>query len=155
VRNALIAAVLVVGTSPAFAQNARVGDIEIAHAWAPAMAAAELTNSAVYMSLADIGTKPDELVSASSPVAQKVELHVFGVENRIYGMHSVDAIEVSPGAAPTILRPGGAHVMLKGLNRPLKTGESFPLSLTFKNAGKVQIEVRVEGPQAALATGAN
>jgi periplasmic copper chaperone A len=79
-------ALLVCGTSAAFAQNAHIGDIEITHAWAPEMAKNKLTNSAAYIRLADIGTKPDELISASSPVAQKVELHVFGVENGIYRM---------------------------------------------------------------------
>jgi copper(I)-binding protein len=145
-----IAAVLLAfGTSAAFAQNARVGDIEISNAWAPVMTTGSPANSAAYMRLADTGTKSDELVSASSPVAEKVELHVFDVKNGGYGMHPVDAIEVTPGAASTVLRPGGAHVMLEGIKRPLKAGEHFPLSLTFKNAGKVQVEVRVESPQAA------
>jgi periplasmic copper chaperone A len=108
-------------------------------------------NSAVYMRLTDLGINPDELVSASSPFAQKVELHVFAIQNKIYGMQPVDAIKVSPGAAATVLRPGGAHVMLEGLKQPLRAGESIPLSLTFKNAGKAQIEVRVESPQAAMA----
>jgi copper(I)-binding protein len=53
------------------------------------------------------------LISASSPVAKKVEL--FDVENGVYGMHRVDAIQVSRGAVATVLRPGGAHVMLEGL----------------------------------------
>jgi periplasmic copper chaperone A len=145
------AAVLALATGTALAQSDRVGDIRIAGAWAPAMTAAKLTNSAAYMSLTDIGTKPDELISASSPVAQKVELHAFTVENGVYGMHRVDGIEVSPGAAETVLRPGGAHVMLEGLKQPLKAGESFHLSLTFKNAGEIRIEVRVVSPQTAIA----
>ena len=49
----------------------------------------KLTNSAAYMRLTDQGTKADELISASTPVAQKVELHVFNVENGVYGMHPV------------------------------------------------------------------
>ena len=69
------------------------------------------------------------------------------VENGVYGMHSVHAIEVSPGAASTILRPGGAHVMLEGLKQPLKIGETFPLTLTFKNAGQLRVEVEVQSPR--------
>ena len=78
-------------------------------------------------------------------------LHVFDVRNGVYGMRAVEGIEVTPGAAGTILRPGGAHVMLEGLKHPLKTGDRFPLSLTFKNAGKVQFEVTVEGAPEATA----
>ena len=81
-----------------------------------------------------------------------MELHVFNVENGVYGMHPVHAIEVSPGAASTVLQPGGAHVMLEGLKQPLKVGETFPLSLTFKKAGQLRIEVRVESPQTAMAS---
>jgi periplasmic copper chaperone A len=146
-RLALATAALAFGISAAWAQSTKIGDIAIAHPWAPAAT----TNSAAYMGLVDTGSLPDQLVSASSPLADKVELHVFDVENGVYGMHPVHAIEVTPGAAATILRPGSAHVMLKGLKRPLKAGETFPLSLTFKNAGKVQIEVSVKGPQQVAA----
>lgn len=140
-------------SSTAWAQNTKVGNIEIDHAWAPAASTA--SNSAAYMRLVDTGAKPDQLVSASSPVAQKVLLHVFSVENGIYGMHPVSAIGVMPGSAVTILRPGSAHVMLEGLKQPLKSGESFRLSLVFKNAGKVQIDVPVRSPEEALAQATN
>jgi periplasmic copper chaperone A len=141
----LAAAVLALGIGTACAQSNKAGDVEISHPWAPA--ANKFSNSAAYMRLVDAGTAPDELISATSPVANKVELHVFDVANGVYGMHPVHAIEVSPGAAATILRPGSAHVMLEGLKQPLKAGERFPLSLTFKNAGKIQVEVPVEGPK--------
>lgn len=149
----LAVALLGLGISAAFAQQAKVGTIEVDNAWAPA--ANKTANDAAYMRLVGLGAKPDELVSATSPVAQKVELHVFDVRNGVFGMHPVDGIEVAPGAAATVLRPGGAHVMLEGLNRPLKAGESFPLSLTFKNAGQVQVEVSVRGRSAVVGQGAN
>jgi hypothetical protein len=41
--------------------------------------------------------------------------------------------------------------MLEGLKQPLNAGETFPLTLTFKNAGQLRVEVRVESPQAAMA----
>ena len=152
---AIAAALLLFGVGAAFAQTYKVGDIEVAHPWAPPMTGPKLTNSAAYMRLIDRGTVSDQLVSATSPVAQKVELHVFNVENGIYGMHPVHAIEVSPGAASTVLQPGGAHVMLEGLKQPLKAGETFPLSLTFKNAGQLRVAVRVESPQIAEASGSD
>jgi periplasmic copper chaperone A len=148
---ALATALLAIGAGAAYAQNAKVGNIEVAHPWAPVMTDTVLTNSAAYMTLTDRGTAPDELISASSPIAQKVELHVFGVENGVYGMHRVDAIQVSPGTAATVLWPGGAHVMLEGLKQPLKIGESFPLSLTFKTAGELRIQVEVRSPPNVVA----
>ena len=154
-RIAIATALVVLVVGAASAQTDKVGDIVVAHPWAPPMTGPKLTNSAAYMRLTDQGTKPDELISASTPVAQKVELHVFNVENGIYGMHPVHAIEVSPGAASTVLQPGGPHVMLEGLKQPLKAGETFPLSLTFKNAGQLRVAVRVESPQIAEASGSD
>jgi copper(I)-binding protein len=43
-----------------------------------------------------------------------------------------------------VLKPGGMHIMLMHLAKPLKVGESFPATLTFENAGTVTITVPVE-----------
>jgi len=146
---AIVAAVLGLSAATVFAQTDTKGDIEVSHPWAAATTETKLTDSAVYMSLTDRGTRPDQLVAASSPVAQKAELHVFDVANGVYGMHQVDAMAISPGAASTVLRPGGAHVMLKSLKRPLHAGTTFPLTLTFQNAGALTIQVPVESPPPA------
>lgn len=153
-RLAIAAALLALGASAAWAQSDRIGSIEVSNPWAPATGST-LTNTAVYLSLTDVGTKSDELVGASSAVAQKTELHVFDVENGVYGMHKVDGIEVTPGGAATVLRPGGAHIMLESLKRPLRAGTTFPLTLIFQRAGQLQVEVRVESPQAAVAKANN
>ena len=148
---AIAAAALALSAGAALAQNDKAGDIAIARPWAPATTGGKLTNDAVYMTLNDQGTKPDELLAADSVVAQKVELHIFDVENGVYGMHRVNGIVITPGAAATVLRPGGAHVMLEGVKRPLRAGDTFPLTLTFKNAGQLRIEVPIESPNAAVA----
>jgi periplasmic copper chaperone A len=153
-RLAIAAALLAWGASAAWAQSDRIGSIEVSNPWAPATGST-LTNTAVYLSLTDGGTKSDELVGASSTVAQKTELHVFDVENGVYGMHKVDGIEVTPGGAATVLRPGGAHIMLESLKRPLRAGTTFPLTLIFQRAGQLQVEVRVESPQGAVAKANN
>jgi copper(I)-binding protein len=43
---AIAAALLVLGVGAAFAQTYKVGDIEVAHPWAPPMTGPKLTNSA-------------------------------------------------------------------------------------------------------------
>jgi len=55
----------------------------------------------------------------------------------------VSAIDVKP-RGQMMLKPGGLHVMLIGLKQPLKVGESFPLTLTFEKAGKLDVTVTVE-----------
>ena len=57
-----------------------------------------------------------------------------------------------PAGQPVTLKPGGIHVMLLGLTQPLKTGQSFPLTLHFAKTGTQVVIVKVEkvgamGPQ--------
>ena len=58
-------------------------------------------------------------------------------------MRPLKAVEVAPGE-PSILRPGGMHIMLMGLKAPLVEQETFPVTLTFENAGKIEIEVSIQ-----------
>jgi periplasmic copper chaperone A len=147
---AIAAALIVAGAGAALAQNERIGSIEIGGPWAAATGSRP-GNSAVYLSLTDLGTQSDELVGATSPIAQKVELHVFSVVDGVYGMHKVEGIEIAPGPAATVLRPGGAHIMLESLKRPLRPGTTFPVTLYFQRAGQLQIDVLVESREAAIA----
>jgi periplasmic copper chaperone A len=87
------------------------------------------------------------LFSASSPIAQNAEFRVFDVKNGVYGMHEARDIELSPGAPDTVLRPGGAQLVLEGLQKSLQVGKTFPLSLTFEEAGNVRVEVQTENPR--------
>ena len=127
-------------TAPALAADTKVGAIEIEHAWARASV---MANGAVYMELENKGGAPDKLVAASTPAANKAELHTHLMENGIARMRPVEAIEVTPGS-PTVLRPGGLHVMLMGLKAPLKEGDTITLTLTFEKAGKVDVTVPVQ-----------
>jgi copper(I)-binding protein len=61
-------------------------------------------------------------------------------------MVAVDEL-VLPPKKPIAMRPGGMHIMLMGLKKQLKEGDKVPLTLSFLNAGKVDIEAYVqEGP---------
>jgi len=54
-----------------------------------------------------------------------------------------------PAGQPVTLKPGGEHIMLMGLNGPLREGQSFPLTLTFEKAGAREVTVAVKKPGAA------
>ncbi|MEQ8651261.1 MAG: copper chaperone PCu(A)C [Kiloniellales bacterium] len=119
-----------------------VQDITVDHPWARATAG-QAPNGAAYFVLSNDGAKPDYLVSVAGDVAKRVELHQHSMSDGVMQMRKVEEIEVSPGD-PTVLEPGGLHVMLIGLKAPLKQGESFPLTLTFKQAGEVTVTVTVD-----------
>jgi copper(I)-binding protein len=89
----------------------------------------------------------DKLLSVSSPVAEKAELHTHVMTNGVAQMRPVDIIPLAAGA-PVELKPGGLHVMLIGLKTPLKAGDMVPLTLHFEKAGDVAVSVPVKGPGA-------
>lgn len=101
-----------------------------------------VTNGAAYMTLVNTGKEADRLVGASGEVSAAVELHTHLMEDGVMKMRPIKAIEVNPGE-PAVLRPGGLHVMLIGLKKPLVGGQTFPLRLRFEKAGEIPVEVTV------------
>ena len=136
------------GVAAAAADVAQVGDITIREPWARA-SLGQTPNSAAYMTLATTGAEPDRLIGGSTPVAERVELHTHVMEGGIAKMRQADGIEIVPGA-PTVLEPGGPHVMLSGLTQKLEAGATVPLTLVFEHAGEVTLDVPVEGVMARL-----
>lgn len=139
-----LAAILVCAATGALAHGYKSGTVEIDHPWSRATAPGA-PNGAAYFVLTNLGKDDDRLTAASSPVAEKVELHTHIADNGVMKMRPVNAIEVSPGS-PTTLAPGGLHVMLLGLKQPLVKGKAFPLTLVFEKGGPVTVQVEVQGP---------
>ncbi|HEX3417160.1 MAG TPA: copper chaperone PCu(A)C, partial [Stellaceae bacterium] len=97
----------------------------------------------------------DRLVSASTPVAKKAELHTMSMQGMVMKMRPISGVDIPAGQAVS-LKPGGEHIMLMGLNQPLREGQSFPLNLDFEKAGQRTVTVTVEkagakGPTPAAA----
>jgi copper(I)-binding protein len=97
------------------------------------------------------GTMPDRLVRATSPVAGAVELHQMAVDGGVMKMRAAPALDIGAGDKLE-LKPGGYHVMLVDLKRPLKAGDTFPLTLTFEGAGTIEVSVEVESMGAMPST---
>jgi periplasmic copper chaperone A len=144
----LVSALLVATFSAAHAQS---GPIEVQDPWARATLGQSRTGAA-YLTLSATGPAADRLVSASSPVAAKTELHNHIMVGNVAQMRPVDAIEVAPGS-PTLLQPGGLHIMLIDLKAPLQAGTSFPVTLTFEKAGAITVQVAVRAVRAPAAHG--
>jgi copper(I)-binding protein len=131
--------------------HAQTGTIAVQDAWARATAG-QARNGAAYLSLSAIGPGTDRLISASSTAAAKTELHNHVMVGNVAQMRPVDAIEVAPGS-PTLLQPGGLHIMLIDLKAPLQAGTSFPVTLTFEKAGTLTVQVAVRAIRAPTAHG--
>ena len=139
---ALVAAILLLPPIAA-ARDFQIGDIAIHRPWARATAG-QAPNGAAYMTLINGGDRADFLIGAAGAAAKRIELHEHTMQDGVMQMRQVKEIRVAPGA-PMLLEPGSLHLMLIGLKAPLKEGGSFPVTLTFREAGEIRIAVTVEG----------
>ncbi len=133
-------------TTSAAAEEFKQGRIQIDQPWARA-SIGQVKAGAAYMTLVNHGDEVDRLTLVDTPVAKRAELHTHLMEGGVMKMRQVQAIEVAPGE-PTVLAPGGLHVMLMGITAPLKEGDSFPLTLAFDKAGTIEITVKIESATA-------
>jgi periplasmic copper chaperone A len=117
--------------------------IRVSDAWARATATGQ-TTAAVYATIVNEGAAGDRLVAASSDRAAQAMLHEGSVENGIARMRMVDRIGLAPGQRLE-LKPGGTHVMLTGVARPLNAGNQFTLRLRFEKGGETTVPVTVVG----------
>lgn len=134
----LTAATVFAAATVAHAEEYKAGDIRIADPWTRATTPAAKTGGG-YMKLTNKGGRPDRLIAASSPVAKTVEIHMMKIEDGVMKMRALpDGLALPPGKTVE-LKPGGYHIMLKDLTRPILKDEEVPVTLTFERAGKVQI----------------
>jgi copper(I)-binding protein len=135
-----------------FAAPSWAADITVTNAWARASAGMARAGAA-FLTITNSGSSDDRLLAASAPVSGVAELHTHIKEGDVMRMRRVEDIPVKAGETVT-LQPGGLHVMFMGLNDGLKEGQTFPLTLTFENAGTVETTVTVGAAGAMGATGA-
>ena len=152
VARSLVAMFAAVAVVAAAAHGSTVGEIAIEHPYATPSLAGTTTGAAYFVALENTGAQPDKLVRASTPVAASVELHTMSVDAQgVMRMREVDGIALAPKQSVR-MRPGmGDHLMLVGLKRPLKEGETFAMTLQFERAGKVEVKVVVQTPRASAA----
>ena len=129
---------------PAHAADVMAGTLKISAPWARATPKGASVGGG-YMTITNMGTEPDRLVSGASTVAKEVQVHEMTMENGVMKMRPVaGGIEIKPGQSVT-LKPGGYHIMFVKLNQQLKQGEHFKVTLNFAKAGKVDVDFTTEG----------
>src|ERR1700748_770333 len=140
------------GIFVASAALAQPTKLRIDNAWAGATPG-KAENGAAYVTI----TSPtaDRLISASTPAAKKAELHTMSMQCIVMKMRPISGVDTPAGQAVS-LKPGGEHIMLMGLNQPLREGQSFPLTLDFEKPAPRTVTVTVEkagakGPTPAAA----
>ena len=127
---------------PASAHEITLGALEIGDLWTRATPPGAPTAGG-YLTVTNNGSQPDRLVSASTPLAGKTELHVMETKDGVMTMRPVaGGIEIPAGGTVT-LAPGGFHLMFIGIKEPLTEGGQMPVTLTFEKAGSVDTYLHV------------
>ena len=136
-RRPLLLALAAAGAVAAVAASTApaAGGLAVTGAWARASAAGTTTGAAYFTVRA--GATGDTLtgIAVDPAVARAAELHESMLDDM--GMMSMDPVHAVPVRAggSLVFKPGGHHVMLVGLKRPLRTGQRFTLTLRFARAG--------------------
>jgi copper(I)-binding protein len=140
---AVLAAALVWLAPASLAGEYKVGSLTIENPWTrPTIG--KMKTGAGYMKIVNKGAAGDTLVSVASPAAGKLELHTHIREGDVMKMRRVEGGIDIPAGGMAELKPGGLHIMLFDLKEPLKEGDVLPMTLSFRNAGSVRIEVKIQ-----------
>jgi copper(I)-binding protein len=154
---AVLAALLT--AAPALAAEVTVGSLDISAAWARATPPGAPTGGG-YLTITNHGTAPDVLLGAATPDAASTELHSMTMKDGVAQMRAItDGVPI-PAGGTVVFDPNGMHVMFVQLTHPLEQGGTVPVTLTFKNAGTVTIDMPIlgigsMGPAASGGTGAS
>lgn len=152
---AIVAALGLCSATAAWANDYKVGQIEIDDLWIRASAPGQV-NGAGYMEIDNDAKTADRLVSVTSDAAERIELHTVETENGVARMkHLPEGIAV-PADGEVELKPGGYHVMFMKLKQPFAEGTEVPATLKFENAGEVAVKFKVKpvGHHAGMQHGA-
>ena len=111
-------------------------------AWVRGTVPAQQTTGAFLTLLSSEAAK---VVAVSTPAASSAEIHKSEERQGVMHMHALEALEL-PAGQRVELKPGGFHIMLVGLKRPLPAGERVPLTFTIEDGQgrRTQLEVLAE-----------
>ncbi|MDO8352682.1 MAG: copper chaperone PCu(A)C [Aestuariivirga sp.] len=138
----LAATALTLGSILASTPGVLANDVMVNGAFARASAMSTAKAGAVYMTLMNQGAAADRLLAVTTRAAMSAEIHETLMEDGVAKMRPVGVFDI-PAGGSVELKPGGYHIMLMGLNAPLKKGDMIMLQLKFEHAGLVDVMAHV------------
>jgi copper(I)-binding protein len=141
----IVAAVLAASLAiPAHAEDVTAGPLKISAPWARATPKGASVGGG-YMKISNTGNAADRLLSGTSDVSSRFEIHETTMDDGVMKMRPVaNGLEIKPGQTIE-LKPGGHHMMFVGLKMAFEKGQHVKATLQFEKAGKVDVDFTVEG----------
>lgn len=124
--------------------------VDVSQAWVRATVAQQKATGAFLQLKAKTDSR---LIEARSPAAGVVEVHEMAMDGSVMKMRAIPALDL-PAGKTVELKPGGYHIMLMDLKKPIAAGETVALTLVFEGADKKRetVEVKAEARQLGGAT---
>jgi copper(I)-binding protein len=138
---ALLAPALALGlglAAPAAAPSK--SSLQVSDGWSRPAAAG--TNGVGYLTIFNHGARPATLVGVEAAVAQRVEMHSMSMAGGVMRMGPVANVVV-PAGGKAAFEPGGYHLMLVGLKKPLNIGDQVVATLSFADGEKIPARLSV------------
>lgn len=129
--------------------GAALAQVDVTAAWARPAVPGQ-TGTGAFMTL--VSKDGARLVGAASPVAGVVEIHEMAMDNNVMRMRAVPSVDL-PAGREVQLKPGGYHVMLLDLKRPLKAGEKVRIELQIETRDGKRVTQPVEAEVRTTASG--
>ena len=136
--------------SCANAKDFSVGALTISQPMSHAMVPGAQVGDGLF-SVTNSGSVADKLISASSNLADLMQLHKMIVENGIMKMGEVKGGLDIPAGQTVNLAPH-YHLMFMDVKKPFKKGDHVQATLVFEKAGKVDVVFdvgKIAGPLTA------
>lgn len=129
---------LLLGSAVAYAQSVP-GGIEITDPWARVSPDGQVE---AYFDILNHGADANSLVSATSPIAEKVLLKHMRIKT--LNARAEDVQEIKVGASGrTTLKPGQYYLVLDHVKSAVAPGTVLNLTLHFAHGADVEVEARV------------
>jgi copper(I)-binding protein len=116
--------------------------VEVSDGWMRALPPGQPT-AAAYLTLTNPDAAAVRLVAARSEAAERVEIHRSSQVEGMWRMREIEGLDI-PAGGTVILAPGGTHLMLMGLTRPLREGETLSIVLEFDGGKTLPASVVVK-----------
>ncbi|WAL69295.1 copper chaperone PCu(A)C [Amycolatopsis cynarae] len=142
----LLAGVTACGSSDSAAPAAGTSPVAATDAWVKATGTDGTTASmtGAFMNLRNSGGSAVTVISATTDVADKVEIHETVNSPSGMAMQPKQGGLPIPAGASVTLKPGGDHIMLMGLKRTLAAGDEVKLTLTFDHGDPLTVTAPVK-----------
>lgn len=121
-------------------------ELDVSDAWARSTLAGK-NSTAAYLTITNRGGADDALVAVRSG-AGSASLHSTSTADGIMRMRELDRLPI-PAGETVKLEPGGTHVMIAGLEAPVRAGDTVDLSLQFEKSGEREVRAQVRSPSGA------